>query len=101
MNDVGRIDAEGSWRNAGSRSHTRLDVAVDVKEAGAFLGRFGWPNAVKGASTKIDGQVSWDGAPSDFDYPTLDEALGAIVGTQSAASLSRKWSTRSLRSPLR
>jgi len=37
----------------------------------------------------------------DFDYPTLDEALGAIVGNPSAASLSRKWSTLSLRSPLR
>ena len=35
----------------------RLDVALDVKEAGAFLGRFGWPDAVKSAPTKIDGQL--------------------------------------------
>ena len=69
MSDVSTRKAHGATR--ASRSHTRLDVAVDVKEAGAFLGRFGWPNAVKGAATKIDGQVSWDGAPSDFDYPTL------------------------------
>jgi len=37
----------------------------------------------------------------DFDYPTLDKALGAIVGNQSAASLSMKRSMPSLRSPLR
>jgi len=36
-----------------------------------------------------------------FDYPTIDAALGAIVGNQSAASLSTKWRTPSLRSPLR
>jgi uncharacterized protein (TIGR01777 family) len=41
------------------------------------------------------------GSGFDFDYPTIDMALGAIVGNQSAASLSRKWSTPSLRSPLR
>ncbi len=61
--------AGGATRSA--RSQTRLDVAVDVKDAGAFLGRFGWPDAVKGAATKINGQVSWTGAPSEFDYPSL------------------------------
>ena len=71
VNDAGRIDADGWWRIAPTGSHTILDVAIDVKEAGAFLGRFGWPDAVKGAPTKIDGQVSWAGAPSDFDYPSL------------------------------
>ena len=88
VNDVGRIDAEGSWRNVASRSQTRLDVVVDVKEAGAFLGRFGWPNAVKGAPTKIDGQLSWDGAPSDFDYPTLYGQLQAALGRRDN---SRRW----------
>ena len=79
---------------------------MDVKEAGAFLGRFGWPNAVKGASTKIDGQVSWDGAPSDFDYPTLsgnfklrsgagqftkvDPGVGRLLGVLSLQALPRR-----------
>ena len=80
INDAGRIDAEGSWRNVASRSQTRLDVVVDVKEAGGFLRRFGWPDAVKGAPTKIDGQLSWDGAPSDFDYPTLAGSFKLRVG---------------------
>jgi uncharacterized protein (TIGR02099 family) len=74
-NESGRIDAHGWWRNAAGRSQTRLDVAVDVKEAGAFLAHFGWPDVVKGAATRIDGEVAWDGAPSAFDYPTLSGAF--------------------------
>jgi uncharacterized protein (TIGR02099 family) len=78
--DAGRIDAHGSWRDASTRSQTQLDVAIDVREAGAFLGRFGWPDAVKGAPTKIEGQVSWAGSPSDFDYPSLAGRLTLRTG---------------------
>jgi uncharacterized protein (TIGR02099 family) len=106
INDVGRIDASGSWRNVASRSQTRLDVVVDVKEAGEFLSRFGWPNAVKNAPTKIEGQLTWDGAPSDFDYPTLsgnfklragsgqftkvDPGVGRLLGVLSLQALPRR-----------
>jgi hypothetical protein len=41
------------------------------------------------------------GSGFEFAHPTIDDALGAIVGRQSAASLSRKWSMPSFRSPLR
>jgi uncharacterized protein YhdP len=30
---------------------------------------------VRGAATKIDGRLEWDGAPSDFDYPSLSGAF--------------------------
>jgi uncharacterized protein YhdP len=105
-NDAGRIDAHGWWRSASPRSQTDLDVAVDVQEAGAFLGRFGWPAAVKGAPTKIEGHVSWAGAPSDFDYPTLagsfalhagagqftklDPGVGRLLGVLSLQALPRR-----------
>ena len=106
VNDAGRIDADGSWRNVASRSQTTLNVAIDVKEAGEFLGRFGWPNAVKGAPTKINGRLSWDGAPSDFDYPSLsgtfklqsgagqftkvDPGVGRLLGVLSLQALPRR-----------
>jgi uncharacterized protein (TIGR02099 family) len=106
VNDAGRIDADGSWRNVASRSQTTMNVAIDVKEAGEFLGRFGWPNAVKGAPTKINGRLSWDGAPSDFDYPSLtgsfklqsgagqftkvDPGVGRLLGVLSLQALPRR-----------
>ena len=105
-NDAGRIDARGWWRNATGRSQTRLNVALDVKEAGAFLARFGWPNVVKGAATRIDGEVAWDGAPSAFDYPTLsggftlksergqftriEPGVGRLLGVLSLQALPRR-----------
>ena len=79
-NEAGTIEAQGSWRTGVLPARTQLDVALDVKDAGAFLKRFGWPNAVKGAPTKIDGQVAWSGSPSDFDYPTLGGRLALHAG---------------------
>jgi uncharacterized protein (TIGR02099 family) len=105
-NDAGRIDAKGWWRNVSGRSQTSLDVVVDVKEAGAFLGRFGWPDAVKASPTKIEGQVSWAGGPGDFDYPSLagsfklrsgagqfmklDPGVGRLLGVLSLQALPRR-----------
>jgi uncharacterized protein YhdP len=105
-NDAGRIDAQGSWREAATDPKTELAVTLDVREAGAFLGRFGWPDAVKGAPTKIEGQVSWAGAPSDFDYPSLagrftlhtgagqftklDPGVGRLLGILSLQALPRR-----------
>ncbi|NDP41320.1 MAG: TIGR02099 family protein, partial [Aromatoleum sp.] len=79
-NEGGRIDANGAWRALGRQQQTKLDVVLDVKEAGAFLTRFGLPDAVQGAATRIEGQLSWAGAPSDFDYPTLAGAFRINAG---------------------
>lgn len=108
VNEAGRIDAQGWWRNAAARSQTRLDVAIDVREAGGFLGRFGWPDAIRGTPTKIDGQVAWAGAPSDFDYPSLagrftlhagagqftklEPGVGRLLGVLSLQALPRRMS---------
>ncbi|MEO8537524.1 MAG: YhdP family protein, partial [Betaproteobacteria bacterium] len=105
-NEAGRIDADGSWRHATTRSQTMLNVAVDVRDAGEFIAHFGWPSGVRAAPTKIDGQLSWNGAPSDFDYPTLtgnfklragagqftkvDPGVGRLLGVLSLQALPRR-----------
>ena len=80
VNDAGRIDADGWWRAGGSAPQTKLDVAVDVKDAGAFLARIGLPGDVKAAPTRIEGQLAWPGAPDDFAYPVLSGTLRVKVG---------------------
>ncbi|MDQ6619349.1 MAG: TIGR02099 family protein [Pseudomonadota bacterium] len=80
-NDAGRMEASGAWRAGGRPEQTTLDVAVDVKDAGAFLTRFGHPGLVQGAPTKITGQLAWAGDPSEFDYPTLTGAFRLEVGS--------------------
>jgi uncharacterized protein YhdP len=64
----------------GTQQQTRLDVALDAKDAGDFLARFGFPDALQGAPTKITGNLAWAGTPLEFDYPTLSGALRIEVG---------------------
>jgi uncharacterized protein (TIGR02099 family) len=104
--EAGRIDAQGWWRPSAAPAQTRLDVVVDVKEAGAFLSRFGWPDAVKAAPTRIEGEVSWAGSPGEFDYTSLagtfklhsgagqftklDPGVGRLLGVLSLQALPRR-----------
>jgi uncharacterized protein (TIGR02099 family) len=80
VNDAGRIEADGWWRATGPQQQTRLDVAVEAKEAGPFLARFGYPDAFVGAPTRINGQLAWSGAPNEFDFPTLSGSFRIDVG---------------------
>jgi uncharacterized protein (TIGR02099 family) len=80
VNGSGRLDASGAWRVAGPQAQTQLDVALDVSESGAFLARYGYPEALQGAPAKIDGQLSWSGAPHEFDFATLAGTLRVHVG---------------------
>jgi uncharacterized protein (TIGR02099 family) len=79
-NDSGQIAAQGQWQPGGRDEQTKLDVTLDVNEAGKFLSRFGYPDAVKSAPTKIKGRLAWSGAPNDFDYPTLSGEFRIDVG---------------------
>jgi len=81
VNETGRIDADGWWRAGASLPQTKLDVAIDVKDAGAFLARMGLPADIKAAPTKIEGQLAWPGAPDDFAYPALSGTLRVNVGS--------------------
>jgi uncharacterized protein (TIGR02099 family) len=79
-NDDGALDASGVWRSTGRQQETTLDVALDVGDAAAYLGRLGHPDAVKGAPTRILGQLSWNGAPNELDYPSLTGSFRVDVG---------------------
>jgi uncharacterized protein (TIGR02099 family) len=80
VNDAGTLTADGWWHSRGRDQQTRFDVALDVKDAAAYLAHFGLPDAVKGAPTKIEGQLSWNGSPDEFDYLTLGGAFKVHVG---------------------
>ena len=79
-NDAGQLDASGGWRVAGRAQQTKLDVVLDAKDAGAFLARYGYAEGLKGAPTRIDGQLAWSGAPHEFDFNTLNGNFRIQVG---------------------
>lgn len=80
VNDAGRIDAHGTWRAAAADPTTTLEGVVEVKEAGAFMARFGWPNVVKGTASKVAGSITWKGSPANFDYASLAGAFTLDTG---------------------
>jgi len=80
VNPAGRIDANGWWRIARDRQATDIELTLDTPDAGGFLERFGYPVAVRNAPTKITGKLTWQGAPNDFDYPTLDGNFALKTG---------------------
>ncbi|HEX9277794.1 MAG TPA: YhdP family protein [Casimicrobiaceae bacterium] len=105
-NDDGKLSAQGWWRAAGRAQQTTLDAELDITDAGRYLARFGLPDAVRGAPTKVRGQLGWAGGPQAFDYPTLsgafsihaaqgqftklDPGAGKLLGVLSLQSLQRR-----------
>jgi len=79
-NDAGRLEANGAWRVAGRVQQTKLDVTLDAPDSAALLARYGYAEGIKGAATKIDGQLAWNGAPHEFDFATLNGTFRIRVG---------------------
>jgi len=53
---------------------------LTMSDAGKFLTRMGYYDALKGAPSKVTGALSWAGGPSDFDYPSLTGEFRVEVG---------------------
>src|SRR6185436_11089193 len=82
-NEDATLSASGVWRAAAEGKPTsELEFQLDAADAGAFLGRAGYPNVVKGSKATLLGSLAWRGIPSDIDYPTLtgDLKLEAAEG---------------------
>jgi uncharacterized protein YhdP len=79
-NDAGKLEANGAWRVAGRMQQTKLDVVLDAPDSAGFLARYGYAEGVKGAATRIEGQLGWPGAPHEFDFGSLNGAFRIHVG---------------------
>ncbi|MDO9467651.1 MAG: YhdP family protein [Thiobacillus sp.] len=95
----------GLWR-AGVQSETRAELNLSVVDAGRFLARFDYPDAVRRGSVEIHGNASWVGSPADFAFDTLAGQLdfkaksgqflkinpgaGKLLGVLSLQSLPRR-----------
>ena len=86
--------------------HTSVDFDVDAKHLEKLLDRFGYGETLRKGSAKINGQLSWQGSPLAFDYPTLsgkfkvdledgqfrqlEPGVGRLLGILSLQSLPRR-----------
>lgn len=60
----------GLWRDS-APSETRAELNLSVLDAGKFLNRFGYADAMRRGSVDIHGKATWVGSPADFAFDTL------------------------------
>ncbi|KVW97145.1 YhdP family protein [Thiobacillus denitrificans] len=95
----------GLWHD-GAQSETRAELNLNVLDAGKFLSRFGYPDALKRGTAEVQGNATWIGTPADFAFDTLAGKLdfkarggqflkinpgaGKLLGVLSLQSLPRR-----------
>lgn len=76
---------DGAWQPRLMQPRTQVNLKLETSDIGKLLTRLGYPEGVRRGTAKLEGALSWNGAPYDFDYPTLtgnlvlDAAKGQFV----------------------
>ena len=61
------------------RRRTAMNFRLQVANAGGLLARLGMPDLVRAGNGLMEGQVSWDGSPTELDYPTLGGSFNVNI----------------------
>ncbi|MEO0318176.1 MAG: hypothetical protein RL404_1853 [Pseudomonadota bacterium] len=73
--------ANGRWMAGVADGQTSLNYEIEIGDAGKLLDRLGFERTLKGGKGRMDGEVSWRGAPSSLDFPTLAGNLNLKLAT--------------------
>jgi uncharacterized protein (TIGR02099 family) len=74
-NPESTFSGNGVWKSALSQPHTQLSLRLETSDIGKLLTRLGYPDSMQGGNAKLEGELTWSGAPQEFDYPTLSGTL--------------------------
>ncbi|HSD53557.1 MAG TPA: AsmA-like C-terminal region-containing protein, partial [Burkholderiales bacterium] len=104
------INAKGLWRPAGGATLEQTDLEVNIKtsDAGKYLDRFGYVDALARGTAGLDASVKWLGPISSIDFASLTgnvtfhaekgqfvklkPGIGKLLGVLSLQSLPRRMS---------
>lgn len=79
----GSLRSTGRWLAARGDSpmrKTEMNFVLDVKNAGDLLSRLGTPDALRGGTGQLEGQISWQGSPLSLHYPSMDGRFDVRMG---------------------
>lgn len=80
-NPEGVLEVDGMLQSdVGGRDTTKLNLTLQINDAGKILDRSGYPNSVKQGSGTLSGSFFWQGGPAEFNYRTLDGTLRLEAG---------------------
>ena len=82
VNPESSFNLDGLWQLGTTPPRTQVNLKLEAADTGKLLTRLGYPEGVQRGASKLEGAVSWNGAPYDLDYPSLtgDLALEAAKG---------------------
>jgi len=75
------LRASGRWLASRNESQSFLNYEMDITDAGQLLDRLGFERTLRGGKGKMEGDLSWRGDPSQFDFPTLSGNLSLKLGS--------------------
>jgi uncharacterized protein YhdP len=58
-----------------------MSYELDINDAGKLLDRVGFEKTLRGGKGRIEGEFSWRGLPTSFDFPTLSGNLSLKLGS--------------------
>ncbi len=74
-NEDGTLEANGRWRPGQATADTQIDFKLTAKSIEKLLVRIGYPEAMRRGTANLSGQLSWNGAPYNIDYQSLNGKL--------------------------
>ncbi len=69
------LAADGAWQWSTREPRTHMNIRLDVSDIGRYFARMGYPEGIRGGTARLEGPVSWAGAPQEIDIPTLSGTL--------------------------
>ena len=85
VNPESVFSLDGTWQLGVSPPRTQVNLRLEASDVGKLLARLGYPEGVRRGTSRLEGSLSWNGAPYDLDYPSLtgnlllDAAKGQFV----------------------
>ncbi|MDR3300643.1 MAG: TIGR02099 family protein [Candidatus Accumulibacter sp.] len=81
-NPHGVLIGKGTWQQEGSAGRTQLSFKLESDNVGRLLARMGYPGTVRAGTARLDGNLGWNGAPTEVDYASMrgDLKLAAAKG---------------------
>lgn len=77
-----RFGANGLWQPAagGAPPRTSFNFDIEAADGGRCLARLGYPEALAGGATRLQGEAEWRGPVYAIDFPSLSGKLAVEVG---------------------
>ncbi len=79
-NPDGSLSGDGLWLGGAGKPQTKLNLLMEISNAGKILDRSGYPDTFKDGSGKLQVNATWTGAPEEFNVQTLAGTLKLDTG---------------------